>query len=178
MNTSPLVPMHVRPASGRSGPRFFINYRTSDEPFGAALIDTALCGRFGSDAVFFASRSLAPGRDFSAGILDAVTGASVVLVVIGPRWLEAVDRCGRSRLEDPGDWVRREIIEAFRGGARVVPVLLNCDLPAEHRLPVPLARLSTLQYLRLHHRNAGADLERLMRELGSIVSPLAQRSAE
>ncbi|WP_225847730.1 toll/interleukin-1 receptor domain-containing protein [Streptomyces sp. HPF1205] len=175
MDSSPLVPPPVpvpaSPASARPGPRVFINYRTSDEPFGAALIDTALCERFGCDTVFFAPRSLAPGTCFSAGILDAVAGASVVLVVIGPRWLQAVGRSGRPRLEDPGDWVRREIVEAFRHDVCVVPVLLNCELPAEYQLPVPLARLSTLQYLRLHHRNTGADLERLVRELGWIASP-------
>ncbi len=149
--------------------RVFINYRTGDEPFGAALIDTALCERFGPEAVFRAPRSIRPGEDFAEAILNAVKESSVLLAVIGPRWLDASDRHGRPRLLSPTDWVRREILQAFRSGVRVVPVLLNAKLPQEHELPPAIARLSSHQYLRLHHRYAPGDLERLVQEIQALL---------
>ncbi|WP_329254844.1 toll/interleukin-1 receptor domain-containing protein [Streptomyces sp. NBC_01478] len=155
--------------NGRPPTRVFINYRTGDEPYGAVLIDTALCARFGPEAVFRASRSIRPGEDFAETILGAVRESSVLLAVIGPRWLDAVDAHGRPRLHDPADWVRREILQAFHSGVRVVPVLLNANLPQEQQLPPAVARLSGQQYLRLHHRYAPADLERLVDEVAELL---------
>ena len=39
----------------------FINYRGSDEPYAAALIDQELSRRFGPARVFRAGRSIRPG---------------------------------------------------------------------------------------------------------------------
>lgn len=171
MNLFTSAPGPAPRTGGRPSPRVFINYRTSDEPFGAALIDAVLCARYGADRVFFASRSIRPGEDFAERILTAVASASVLLAVIGPRWLDAVDDRGRPCLDDPGDWVRREITDAFRHGVHVVPVLLNVNLPAEHQLPPPLARLSAYQYVRLHHRQAAGDLDRLATALDAAPAP-------
>lgn len=165
---TPASMKRVRPY-GRRPARVFINYRNGDEPYGAVLVDTALCARFGSEVVFRASRSIRPGEDFAEAILGAVRESSVLLVVIGPRWLDAVDAHGRPRLHDPADWVRREILQAFESGVRVVPVLLNADLPQARQLPPALARLSGQQYLRLHYRYAPADLERLVDEVERLL---------
>jgi hypothetical protein len=165
MSTDTPASVDRRQPGGRPSPHVFISYRTGDEPFGAALIDTALCARLGPDSVFRAPRSILPGEDFAHAILNAVKKSSVLLAVIGPRWLEATDRDGRPRLHDPADWVRREILQAFHSGVRVIPVLLNANLPQEHELPPAIAQLSSHQYLRLHHRYAPAELARLVDEV-------------
>lgn len=169
MSTSTPASLGGRRPCGRPAPRVFISYRTGDEPFGAALIDTALCARLGPEAVFRAPRSIPLGENFADAILGAVRGSSVLLAVIGPRWLDATGRDGVPRLRDPGDWVRRELLEAFHSGVRVVPVLLHANLPQEQELPPPLARLSSHQYLRLHHRYAPADLARLVEEVEVLL---------
>jgi hypothetical protein len=45
----------------------------------------------------------------------------VMVVVIGPDWLDARGEHGR-RLDDPTDWVRLEITQALAGGVTVIPV--------------------------------------------------------
>lgn len=69
--------------------KIFICYRRVDEPYAATLIDQVLVPRFGSDMVFRASRSIRVGDDFEEKIFEAIRAASVLLVVIGPHWLDA-----------------------------------------------------------------------------------------
>lgn len=165
----------VRPTEGRSAAsvtKIFVNYRTDDEPFGATFIDRELSARFGPEVVFRDSRSIHLGDDFTEKILPAVRAARALLAVIGPRWLAAKDADGRSRLTKPEDWVRREIAEAFRCGVRVVPVLLDTELPAEHDLPLEIERLARCQYVRVRHRDAEYDMRRLIVELAELVPGL------
>lgn len=148
----------------------FVNYRTSDTPFGAALIDRVLSQHFGLDAVFFASRSIPLGDDFAKTILPAVRGAKVLLALIGPDWLKATDSDGRPLLNRPDDWVRREIAEAFHHGVRVIPVLLDdAELPTEHDLPVEIRRLARNQYIHIRHRHVKHDVQRLIDELAKFL---------
>ncbi|MET9276419.1 toll/interleukin-1 receptor domain-containing protein [Streptomyces anthocyanicus] len=174
MSTDTPASVGRRQPGGRPSTRIFISYRTGDEPFGAALIDTALSARFGPEAVFRAPRSIRPGEDFAHAILTAVEQSSVLLAVIGPRWLDAAGVHGRPRLHSPADWVRREILHAFHNRVRVVPVLLHANLPKEHELPPVIAQLSSHQYLRLHHRYAPADLERLVDEVDELLGGLPE----
>jgi hypothetical protein len=103
----------------------FINYRGGDSQTAAALIDRELTARFGGDQVFLDCRSIPAGTDFIEQLLGRVRTCSVLLVVIGPHWLSLSDEVGRRRIDDPQDWIRREIVEAFTHGLRVIPVLLD-----------------------------------------------------
>jgi TIR domain len=103
----------------------FINYRGEDSQTAAALIDRELAARFGSDQVFLDCRSIPAGSDFVEELLGRVRSCSVLLVVIGPRWLTLADEAGQRRIDDPQDWLRREIVEAFAHARRVIPVLTD-----------------------------------------------------
>jgi TIR domain len=151
-------------------PDIFINYRNGDEEATATVIDQELSRRFGSDQVFRASKSIQPGEDYIPGLLDAVRNSQVLLVVIGSRWLAAVDGQGRNRLYDKDDWIRREILEAFEHGVRVIPVLIGRTQPRldPADLPPELARLAELQSCVLDHHSAKANL----RALGDLLAEL------
>jgi TIR domain len=150
-------------------PDIFINYRTGDREDTASLIYQELSRRFGRDQVFLASRSIPPGENYVRRLPTAVRDSKVLLVVIGSRWLTAVDEHGRKRLDDEDDWTRREILEAFEHGVRVLPVLVG-GIPRlrPSDLPSALAKLAHRQYRRLDHRSAEADL----RELGDRLTEL------
>src|SRR5262249_3876730 len=111
--------------------------------------------------------------DFAEQLLGRVRAARVVLAVIGTRWLAMTGPDGMRRIDDPADWIRRELVAAFAAGVRGVPVLTDdASMPAEVDLPPDLAALGRCQYRRLRHRDAGADLARLVAELADLDSGL------
>ncbi|MFE6867981.1 toll/interleukin-1 receptor domain-containing protein [Kitasatospora sp. NPDC057692] len=160
-------------------PDIFVNYRSSDEDTGAALIEHALSRRFGSERVFRAGKSIKVGRRFPQELLTAVRRSSVLVAVIGERWADARTADGSRALDDPEDWTRREIVEAFESGALVVPVLIGrATRLNRHELPPELAELADCQYRRLDTRNADGDLARLGDDLAEAVPRLAAAERE
>jgi hypothetical protein len=156
----------------------FINYRGADSDTAAVLIDRELTARFGSDQVFLDSRSIPAGTDFVEELLRRLRTCSVLVVVIGPRWLTLTDAAGRRRIDDPQDWIRREIYEAFTHGLRVVPVLTDdVALPVEGDLPAELAGLSRRQYLPLRRRYTTVDLAYLVERITETDPELAKIAA-
>src|SRR5262249_32911091 len=103
----------------------FINYRSGDDAFAAALVDRVLTEEFGAENVFRDSRALRPGTDFPPELWRRLTGSTVFLALIGHQWVDIRDQSGRRRLEVPEDYVRREIGEALRRNLSVIPVLLD-----------------------------------------------------
>jgi TIR domain-containing protein len=152
----------------------FINYRNGDEEGTAMAIERELSRRFGSEQVFFASKSIRLGVNYSHDLLNAVHNCKVLLAVIGSRWLTAADEQGRKRLDNEDDWIRREILEAFDHGVPVMPVLVGRKQPrlSEADLPPELARLANNQSRRLDTHNSVTDLRVLGDEVARLVPSL------
>lgn len=144
----------------------FISYRGEDSQSYGALLHSELSRRFGADQVFLDSESTPAGEDFVEVLLSRLRTCSVLLAVIGPRWLTVTDDAGRPRIDSPEDWVRRELVEAFAHGMRVIPILTDgVQIPCEADLPNDIAWLHRRQALRMHHRNTSHDLARIVEEL-------------
>ena len=142
-----------------------------------ALLYTELVRRFGEDHVFLDAESIPAGADFVEELLARVRSALVLLAVIGPRWRSATDPAGRRRIDDPEDWIRRELAEAFAAGVRVIPVLTElAELPTATELPAEIGALSRCQFRRLRYREPTADLARIVTDLVS-VEPVPARAA-
>ncbi|MCR6482565.1 TIR domain-containing protein [Amycolatopsis sp. OK19-0408] len=146
----------------------FISFRGHDGDNDAWGLDTALVREFGEERVFRSGRSIEAGAEFPPVLLEGVRTASVMLVLIGAGWLDvAVD--GRRRLDDPEDWVRREVAEALKLDKQVIPVLFrDARLPAEADLPPDIAGLALRQQFRVDPKTAGEDLDRLIKKLIKI----------
>jgi tetratricopeptide (TPR) repeat protein len=152
----------------------FINYRGEDSHSYGALLYTELTRQFGEDHVFLDAESIPAGADFVEELLERVRSARVVLAVIGPRWLTATDSTGRRRIDDPADWIHRELAEAFAAGVRVIPVLTEqVEIPDAADLPADIARFNHCQYRRLRYREPTADLARIVADLTSFDPTLA-----
>ena len=148
----------------------FVNYRSEDDPAVAVLLDEKLCERFGRDRVFRDNRSIGLGVDFRPELWGRLAKSSVLIVVCGPRWL-AADEQGRRRVDNPDDFVRREIQWALTMGIPVVPVLVG-DVPdlRASDLPDDIAALAHRQRWRLRTRGMQHDIPPLIDEIASIVS--------
>jgi tetratricopeptide (TPR) repeat protein len=152
----------------------FINYRGEDSHSYGALLHRDLSGHFGEDLVFLDCESIPAGADFVEEMLGRVRSARVVLAVIGHRWLTTADPTGRRRIDDPQDWIHRELAEAFAAGVRVIPVLTDqAELPAAADLPADIAALSRCQYRHLRRREPTSDLARIVADLTSLDPILA-----
>ena len=82
---------------------------------GHAFLLDALAARLGSKSVFLDEKAIYPGQQFPRHIKEAILGSSVMLIIIGPYWLDARDSVsGSRRLDAPDDWVRQEVEEGLR----------------------------------------------------------------
>lgn len=150
--------------------KIFVNYRGDDGQNSAALLKYALSERFGADEVFLAPTMIPPGSDFERELLRGVRGAEVLLAVVGPAWLTVTHPSGVRAIDRDGDWVRREIAEAFAAGARVIPVLVDSAVRlTDATLPEDIEPLRRCQFLRLRHADFQSDLDRIAAELARYV---------
>lgn len=152
----------------------FINYRGEDTRSYAVLLYRELAWHLGDDLVFLDSESIKAGADFEQEILGRVRSCQALLAVVGPHWLTATNPSGRRRIDDQEDWIRRELVEAFAVGTKVIPVLTDdAVLPTVAALPADIAALAGRQFRRLRHRDAGMDLSRIVTEVIGGDSQLA-----
>lgn len=120
----------------------FISYRRDDASANAGRLCDWLKRQFGAAQVFLDTDKIAPGDDFEQVLETRLAAADVLLALIGPRWLDIADAGGR-RLDQPQDYVRREIAAGLTRGMRVIPVLVGgARMPAEEALPEPLRALA------------------------------------
>lgn len=151
----------------------FLNYRRADEPFGVAMLDRELSARFGSEAVFFASKSIQLGSRWENEMFAAVEQSAALLAIMGRRWLDDVDDSGRRRIDDEKDFVRREILLALELDKPVIPVRLGTPRLSSSDLPPELRELPDRQDIELQFRSAGPDIDRLETKLRRLVPGLA-----
>ena len=93
---------------------FFLSYRRDQSSFVARQLRAALAARFGEQSVFMDESAISPGQTWPREIPEAILGCQAMLVIIGKYWLAAPGAApGSRRLDDPGDWVRREVEEGL-----------------------------------------------------------------
>ena len=150
----------------------FISYRRSDSQPLADRIYDRLVHRFGRDHVFKDVDSIKPGENFAVRLDEAITSCKVALIVIGPTWVEVKNPDGTRRLDDPKDYVRREVEAALRRrGVQVIPVLVDgASVPSSSQLPSTLQKLPQNNVSLVgHDPRFHSDLDRL---IGGLESQL------
>lgn len=106
----------------------FITYRREDSPYATEHLYECLRSEFGKSLVFRDVDNIPLGVDFREVIEKQLKGCSVVLVVIGNKWLD--------RLTASSDFVRIEVETALRRGIPVIPIYVDNATPLkEEELP-------------------------------------------
>jgi hypothetical protein len=117
--------------------------------------------------VFLDLGDIVPGADFVQTLERALASATAVLALVGPGWLRAAAGDGR-RLDDPDDFVRREIELALRQGKPVIPVLLEgARMSGPQDLPASMRNFATCQAVALATDRWDADTAALIDVLAS-----------
>jgi len=143
----------------------FLSYRRRDSQSATGRLADDLEAHFGDERVF-RDHEIAAGDDFVEAIRRSVESSTVVLVVVGPRWLAATDSAGRRRLDDPGDFVRLEIELALAARVAVVPVLVEgATMPQASELPPTLAAFARCQAVELSDKRWRFDVDTLIESL-------------
>jgi pterin-4a-carbinolamine dehydratase len=147
----------------------FISYRRRDTLPLAMYIGDAIKRSFVNVDVFVDIDQIEIGDRWPERIREALEKASVLIVLIGPLWLTAPDKYGRRRLDNPEDWVRREIELAFEKKLLIIPVLFSgAELPEKEGLPHTLAALLDTQASRLREDIWQDDVARLVKRLRGV----------
>jgi len=153
----------------------FISYRREDSAAYAGRLCDQLSAVFGESRVFMDVEDIPPGQNFAQTIEDKVANCCAVLVIIGPRWIEILRNRAKGYQED---YVCREIEEALKRKATVIPVLVGGAKMAQLTdLPESLTELPFHQATELRDDTFREDCIRLTNAL-SLHPGLEARPAK
>ena len=142
--------------------KVFLSYRRDDSAAYAGRLRDTIAAHLGAGNTFLDVSTIRVGEDFEVATGRALDAADVELVVIGPDWLR-VGPDGTSRLSDPGDYVRLEVLRALQRDMPVVPVLVGgAELPEPAAVPEELRPLLLRQAVRLRDESWHEDVSALL----------------
>lgn len=146
-------------------PTIFISYRRDDAAANAGRLFDWLVRQFGREHVFLDTDKIAGGDEFPRVLAERLAATDVLLAVIGPEWLTVADQHGR-RLDQPDDFVRREIATALALEKRVIPVLVGgARMPRTAALPEPLRPLASRNAVTVDEAKFERDFDLLVDDI-------------
>lgn len=148
----------------------FINYRRQTESGVAGRIYDSLSRDLPGISIFMDVDKLKPGDDFEQGLEKSLASCKVLLAVVGPEWLTMKNSAGKRRLDDPADFVRRELRTALSKGVRIIPVLVNgARMPDASELPDDIKGFGKRQAMEIRHERYNADVRDLAHAIATIA---------
>jgi PQQ-dependent dehydrogenase (methanol/ethanol family) len=158
--------------------KIFINYRREDSIATAGRIHDRLAKAFGRKQLFMDVDHIPAGVDFVIYLEQQVAKCDVLLVVIGPSWLDARGPDGQRRLDNPEDFVVIEVATALARNIRVIPVLVDgARMPRADELPEALRPLARRNALALQNTQFGSDADRLVEKVREAITGESPRAA-
>ena len=160
--------------------KILISYRREDSADVTGRIYDRLIQQFGRESVFKDVDSIPLGVDFRIYLDEQVAKCEVFLAVIGRDWMKNLGSTGKTRLDDPRDFVRIEIESALKRQIPVIPVLVSgATIPLAERLPASLQDLAYRQGIEVRrdpdfHR----DMDRLIEHLKQKIQGLTEHRKE
>jgi pterin-4a-carbinolamine dehydratase len=161
----------------------FISYRRDYDALRAALLDLVVRGTFNEPSKppkvsIYRDTSQRLGVTWPKEVRERCGSADIVLVVIGPEWLEARDRFSRRRIDQPDDWVRQEI--ELAQNSTVIPIAFEgARIPPAEALPPSIAYLAERQGVAVRDQELERDLQPVLLEIDRrMPNPQVRESVE
>jgi len=152
-----------------------ISYRRKDDPSAVHWMHKQLSDRYGSGNVFIDIDDIPPGKDFRTELEAILKQIEVLIVVIGPDWLERSET-GLARIKETEDFVRFEIRIALQRNIIILPLLINGGvMPHRDDLPEDIQSFTYRNAASLQTRTMIADVKRLESGINQL---LKERFAE
>lgn len=151
----------------------FISYRRDDSADVSGRIYDRLVNSFGAKAIFKDVDDIPFGVNFSDYLNSIIEKSKVILVVIGPKWLNIQNDQGQRRLDDPADFVRIEIEAALKRKIIIIPLLVSrASMPEVAKLPSTIQELAFYNGTQIRpDPDFHKDMDRLIYELGKQIAP-------
>ena len=145
-----------------------VNFQPASTAQQAALaLHSQLSTRFGPTSVFLDVSAIQAGNIWPDRLRSALKSSTVLLSVIGPRWLKAANQYGQRRLDNENDWVRNEIAYPLSNQIPIIPLFVaGGSLPPEEGLPPDIQGLLKHQSRSLRDDSWGQDVGVLIKMLG------------
>jgi hypothetical protein len=146
----------------------FICYRREDSADMAGRMYDRLVDHFGQQCVFMDVEAIRLGYDFRSEIDQTIKACSIVIVMIGDKWLAQVD--GKRRIDDENDRVRIEIEAALRREIPIIPVLTRgAAHPTKAMLPASLQDLAYRHGTSIRHEHFRGDVDSLINQMDKLL---------
>ncbi|MGE7472003.1 toll/interleukin-1 receptor domain-containing protein [Bosea sp. NPDC003192] len=151
--------------------KVFICYRRSDAPDAVDRITDRLSKSLSRGELFRDVNSIPFGSDLRRQIENSLKQCKIFLLVIGPDWLNALNKIGGRRIDDPADFVRIEIETAISLRLIIIPILIgDANMPVETDLPASMKEIPYLLALRIRRDpDFDTDIEKLKTTIGRNI---------
>lgn len=147
--------------------QIFLSYRRAEHPALIGRIYDRLISEFGKDSVFLDVDSIPLGVDFEPHLKEQVSRCTLFVAVIGREWLNRTDSLFRK-----DDFIRIELEAALYFNKPIIPLLVDVEMPAAHRLPPEIRSFTGRNGMKL---DPGQDfhnhMARFIEEVGKSVIP-------
>lgn len=145
----------------------FISYRRKSSEASAGHLFADLSKRFGDSQVFMDINGGIPGGSiFELEITKALSACNVLLALIDQEWVSCTHADGRRRLDDPEDWVRKEIKNVLHWNIPVIAVLLDgAKKPTAEVLPDEIRLMFKHQAREISNSRWQYDFDELVKDI-------------
>jgi formylglycine-generating enzyme required for sulfatase activity len=158
------------------GENIFISYRRGDSEGFAILLFDRLQDHYSDIRVFMDVSDFFAGGDYKGVVDTTIDSCKVMILIIGPEWELAMDEMGRSRLDDPHDFVRVELQAAIDRGVFIAPILVNREkMPKQDNLPFDLRELLKFDPIVIRTRQFDEYYSSLLKKLDSFLGKADNR---
>jgi hypothetical protein len=147
----------------------FICYRREDTRWVAGRIYDCLIRKFGKDAIFRDIESTPIGIDYRQHIDSVLQQCSVVLVIVGDKWLS------EHRIDNPDDLMRIEIEIALQRTIPVIPLFVQGTTITAENLPVSMKGLLSRQGMHITDEYFPMQMDYLINVLEPKLQSIRKR---
>ncbi|HEX5151682.1 MAG TPA: toll/interleukin-1 receptor domain-containing protein [Parafilimonas sp.] len=146
--------------------KIFINYRREDTSGYAGRMFDSLAEEFGEGNIFIDVTKIDTGTDYTDVITRALDLSSYFLILIGNTWMDCKDASGNRRLDNPEDFVRKEIRLAIEKKTTIIPVLLeDTNMPSPENLPEDIREICKWQAIEVTDTRWKYDIDKLIKSI-------------